>query len=512
MWSVNLVQRQRQSNKEPDRKLEMPATGILLVEKFSNQMIVRQCCNYARQRGVQTGMTLALARALLPQAQISRFNPDRDKKALRSLARYAMRFTPAVGIEENKSDDPLYHGLILDISGTERLHKSEEELCYLILKQLKAKQIQAKLAIAPTVGAAWALSRYKNESINILKSGSIEKALSALPVQALRINQETTRMLAEVGIVFVEDLLKIAKQSLYKRYGPELLLRLNQSSGRIEEPIKKIDLPSNFDCTQEFDPPLEKHESIHHAIMTLMSEVFNKLAKEKKKAGYFALMIKSIDINGTEKSIHKEISLHTATESFSHIANILFSLIESLQISGNVALIAIRPGNIETSINQQDDFIDGKKAENLRISEELLNNLFMRLGENGIKRIRFEESYIPEKSFSYSSIKESSKSYGSNRERFSPERPPYLLPYPQEIKALALMPDKHPSSITWKGKQLKITKGTNLERISEEWWQKPSFNERRNRDYFKVQDQYGRWLWVFRQRASLKWYVHGLWV
>jgi len=520
MWSVNLAQRQRQrqnkkeaENKEANNSKEaLPVAADLLVEKFSNQLIVKQCCNYARQRGVQVGMTLALAKALLPEAQISPFNSDRDRKALLSLARYAMRFTPLVGVEENKSGDSMYHGLILDITGTERLHKSEETLCNLILDQLKAKRIQAKLAVAPTIGAAWALSRFKNSEVTILKSYSIEGALSGLPVQALRISEETTCMLAEVGIVFIEDLLKIPKKALLKRYGSELLLRLNQASGRIEEPFKKIKVPSNFQSKHEFDPPLDRHDSIHQATMILMQDIFNKLGKGKKKAGYFLLLIKSVDVCGKEELVTKEISLHAATEHFSHIADILFSIIESLKISGSVCSISIKARNIESSFNQQDDFLNGKKEEDLRASEELLNNLLMRLGDGGIKRLRLEESYIPEKSFSYLSIKDSSKSYGSNDSQFSPERPPYLLAHPQEIKALALMPDRHPSSITWKGKQLKIIKGSNLERIAEEWWQKSSFNENRNRDYFKIQDQYGRWLWVFRQRASFKWYVHGLWV
>jgi hypothetical protein len=31
------------------------------------------------------------------------------------------------------------------------------------------------------------------------------------------------------------------------------------------------------------------------------------------------------------------------------------------------------------------------------------------------------------------------------------------------------------------------------------------------RDYFKVQDEQGRWLWIYRVLEQGCWFVHGLW-
>ncbi len=33
----------------------------------------------------------------------------------------------------------------------------------------------------------------------------------------------------------------------------------------------------------------------------------------------------------------------------------------------------------------------------------------------------------------------------------------------------------------------------------------------RTRDYFKVEIDGGRWLWVYRELAAGHWYVHGMW-
>jgi hypothetical protein len=32
------------------------------------------------------------------------------------------------------------------------------------------------------------------------------------------------------------------------------------------------------------------------------------------------------------------------------------------------------------------------------------------------------------------------------------------------------------------------------------------------RDYYRVQDEAGLWLWVFRRLDTGRWFVHGLWV
>jgi protein ImuB len=76
-----------------------------------------------------------------------------------------------------------------------------------------------------------------------------------------------------------------------------------------------------------------------------------------------------------------------------------------------------------------------------------------------------------------------------------------------------MLPDKPPSFIQWRGKKLKILTGIGPERISPEWWGGTLAKETGvTRDYFKVQDECGRWLWVFRDQSTHTWFLHGMWV
>jgi protein ImuB len=75
-----------------------------------------------------------------------------------------------------------------------------------------------------------------------------------------------------------------------------------------------------------------------------------------------------------------------------------------------------------------------------------------------------------------------------------------------------MLPDKPPSWIRWRNTTLSIISGIGPERIAPEWWQgdlqRDTFSER---DYFTIQDTFGRWLWVFREQRSQQWFMHGVW-
>ena len=127
------------------------------------------------------------------------------------------------------------------------------------------------------------------------------------------------------------------------------------------------------------------------------------------------------------------------------------------------------------------------------------------------------------------------------------------------VKRIAMMPDGPPSWFRWRGMERRITASAGPERIAAEWWTRSAGVTRRpargrkafgesyarayerfmlgraatapaggrprarsceadddepageTRDYFKVQDEQGRWLWIYRVLEQGCWFVHGLW-
>ena len=95
-------------------------------------------------------------------------------------------------------------------------------------------------------------------------------------------------------------------------------------------------------------------------------------------------------------------------------------------------------------------------------------------------------------------------------------RPSRLLPRPDPIDAMALLPDQPPVWIAWRGVRRRISRADGPERIFGEWWTREA--ERiAVRDYFRVEDEAGERLWIFRAgdgedaaTGSHRWFLHGV--
>jgi protein ImuB len=94
-------------------------------------------------------------------------------------------------------------------------------------------------------------------------------------------------------------------------------------------------------------------------------------------------------------------------------------------------------------------------------------------------------------------------------------RPSRLFDTPEPIKVVAIVPDGPPSWMAWRGQAHTVRSSLSPERIGLPWWD--HHDAAGTRDYYEVQDELGRWLWVFRERrtssrsAACRWFVHGEW-
>ena len=92
-----------------------------------------------------------------------------------------------------------------------------------------------------------------------------------------------------------------------------------------------------------------------------------------------------------------------------------------------------------------------------------------------------------------------------------------LLAQPEPIQVMATTPDGPPQWLRWRGVEQRIVSSAGPMRLAPQWW-KASRNRaieppshQGTRDYFKVQDEAGRWLWIFRRLDTSRWFVHDVW-
>ena len=490
---------------------------LILVSK---NHIVKRYCKFCEKNGVREGLSLSAARAFVPNAVVKPFDPNRDFRAIYKLARWLHRFTPLVGIDreltfakDKSTVNPLCSGLILDLTGTERLYKEKEVAAELIFEKISGFGIKLKLAFSPTIGAAWAFSRFYNEKIFFSCSENYRHLLLELPLSLLRINHQVVKSLLDVGFSKIRDIVRIPAHELSKRFGKELLLRLDQAFGRTEERFQHIEEEEIFQAEKLFEIPLEKREWVVSSLVSLLESTIFILHRRKRKASLFRFEINYRNLDGSNGSVCRDFSLHTASSDLKHIVGIITPLIEKLSIPSGVTHIKVSAVSTEHSYENQENFLNDENSHHIhKSSEELLNTFVAALGPGNLKQVELNQSYIPEKSFSFRPMSKSPVSKKQLRITETMERPSLLFPEPEAVVAISLVPDYPPVQIIWRGEPFKIRKGLGPERISEEWWNSSlEYGSDSFRDYFKVQDENGRWLWVFRDGASLKWFVHGAW-
>jgi len=195
----------------------------------SNRKLVSVANEVALQLGIHPGMTIADARLLADHLQVIEDQPELAAKLLNRFAIWAIQFTPFVAVD-------LPEGIILDITGCAHLWGDERNYYRTVIGKLLSMQYHVRGAIASTVGAAWAWSRYGSRT-PILAAGQERSALSPLSPAALRLDSDTLVKLKKVGLRSIEQVLKQPRESLPPRFGKLLLTRLDQALGVAIEPL-----------------------------------------------------------------------------------------------------------------------------------------------------------------------------------------------------------------------------------------------------------------------------------
>ncbi|HEY1146666.1 MAG TPA: DNA polymerase Y family protein, partial [Allosphingosinicella sp.] len=103
----------------------------------------------AAERGARAGARLTDARALDPALVAMPADPDGDKALVRQLAKWVGRWSPLVEVDGD--------ALRLDVTGVAHLFGGERRLVRDIERRFASIGLTARIAIAPTAAAAWAL-------------------------------------------------------------------------------------------------------------------------------------------------------------------------------------------------------------------------------------------------------------------------------------------------------------------------------------------------------------------
>jgi protein ImuB len=497
--------------KNPSSKPVDPDRPFVLVVVATGGPRIAALNEAAEILGLATGDLLADARAKAEFLQVRDADPAADDAALRRLALWATRYTPTASPwdEDNGAD-----GFFLDIAGAAHLFGGEEKLLAdLAAKLRKNFGLPARLAVADTPGAAWALSRFHKTSSFVLPSGQEAAALAPLSIAALRLAPETRSVLRRLGFKTVGSLLDKPRAPFAARFPAELLRRVDQALGRIDEPLVPIVAPPVYHSLRYLLEPIFTHDAIIAHANRLMATLVHVLTRDD--VGARALRLCLYNVDGAVETI--DIGLTLPTRSVAHVARLIALKLEALAATCDAGFgfeaIGLAVTCAEPMPARQTELIsaseDGDRTERCAA---LIDALRQRLGPTSVRRFEPMASHLPERAEVLPPLDGEATAWPEAEQK---PRPLLLLPHAEPAEDVtALVPDGPPRRFSWRGVTYDVTGAQGPERIAGEWWRhrepKPT------RDYYLVEDSAGHRFWLFREglygreTAQAQWFVHGL--
>ncbi|MDX1946118.1 MAG: DNA polymerase Y family protein [Pirellulaceae bacterium] len=493
------------------RGLEGPRPLILHARDPRRGEAVTACNAAARACGASPGLPLAEAATLARRhgsPVLLPHDPRADLAALASLAEHGERFSPLVGWETvgrsaplSPAQTPPADGLFFDITGIGPLFGGEEALLRALLADLTERHYAGRVAVAPTIGAAWGLSRFGPAPWPA--PTDFEGALGSLPVAALRLPDETAALLGQLGIERIGQLEALPRDSLAARLGPWPLWRLDQLRGAVGETIVPHRPPPQFLAETALETPLAEARAIETLALVLLRQIARQLAE--RRAGAAQLQLR-LDCAGGPPVV-LSLQLFQPSAEPRHLADLLRMQLEQARLPGPVGRLTLAATRTAPLENRQRELFAGAAQETPRELAVLIDRLAGRLGDDAVLRPEPAADPLPERAVKYRPLTAASKKRGA-----SPtfpcdpwQRPLTLLPQPVPLEALSVAPDGPPASLRGNGEIWKVACYFGPERIETGWWRGRS----QRRDYYRVELSSGRRLWVFRRLDDGRWFLHG---
>ncbi|NTE35212.1 Y-family DNA polymerase [Agrobacterium tumefaciens] len=472
---------------------------IAIIARSGSKRWVSAADATARKIGVRVGMPAAKAQAIFRGLMLVDADPIADAIQLDRLGFWALgHYSPIVAVDG-------IDGIVMDTEGADHLQGGEMPMITGIVNLFRGRKLTAKVAIADTWGAAHACARAISRDMVIVPPGGIVRAVEKLPISLLRLPEKVVQDLRVLGFHTVGELSNTPRAPLALRFGPEIGRRLDQMYGRMSDPIDPIRTTDLVEVSRSFQEPIGAAETINKYVGRLVVQLVAELEKRGLGARRTDLIVHKVD--NTIQAIRAGTA--KPARDVAWLTKLFRDRTEKIEPGFGIEKLVLVAVSAEPLAEEQK--ISSLVEEETRDFTPLID-IFVNRGQR-VYRVAPVASDIPERSVRRISAvaEEQDASWVGHW-----QRPVRLLKNPEQIQAIALMPDYPPASITWRGKRHRVRRADGPERVFGEWWKLPSELEA-VRDYFAIENDDGERLWIFRsgdgvdpETGSHKWFIHGI--
>jgi protein ImuB len=462
--------------------------------------------------------------------------------------------------------------LLGDISGVLPLFGGESGLLTATSELLQSMGLCGRMAIADSLGAAWALSHHACSAaarISIAPPGRSLQAIEPLPVQSLRLPPATLATLSRLGIERVEQLLQLPRSGLASRLGSGLVHRIAQAAGQRDEPLAVYRAPAEDFAALSLQYPTSDQRILADRVARLTEKVSAGLAARQ----HGALQMECRLELAAHPPLTLQIGLFAPTIDTEHLSGLFLHQLEHRPLLSEVTrltvsvLLSAPLRSVQAWLfedpGREDPARHGVAPAVARSGSSLgrlIDSLSGRLGREAVLGVQIEEDPLPEKAFSVSPLagggarssptctvnrvaRKSPVSPAAGRRELASQdhaprgEPVSHQPSPRDAmrRPLSLLPEPLPLAVALDAgpfhqylpsprlpHRLRLDGAAHVvvaqwgpERIETGWWLGAGIA----RDYYRIETDRGQWWWIFRNLVSktraagqpprYRWLLHG---
>ena len=458
----------------------------------------------AAQAGVTVGAPVVDMRALCPSLRVDYADLQAETALRDRLVHWVRRWAPW-----SAPDGPT--GLVIDTTGSDHLWGGEATMLADMEAQFSHLGLGARLAVAPTWGAAWALARFGAVRARCTDA-ALADTLAPLPVTALRLDAETVLLLRRLGLKTVGALAAVPRLSLARRFArhdaaSNPLLRLDQALGRMVEPVGGPGDPVVFRALVRLAEPVQDPTAF---LPGLCRDLCAQLAVAGQ--GCRRLAVRVFRTDGTVGTVTAATA--AASRDAAHLCQLFAERIAQIDPGYGFDLIALEAAAVEPLAARQSG-LDGREEPDLALSR-LVDRLAARFGAQAVTRPVAQASHLPERAERLlTALAPQPLATEAPPQERPQDRPLRLLAPPEEVRVLYAVPEGPPAQFLWRRQTLRVRRYAGPERIAPEWWHdRPGT---RLRDYYKVEVETGERFWMYREGLHAdrrggdpRWFLHGV--
>lgn len=499
----------------------------------------------ASSAGLVRGQPLRDALAMCPDLVTRLRNPQAEAAFLASLRRWAGKYSPWVGVAGEE-------GLSLDITGCAHLFEGEEGLLASVDEDCVGLGLTVRAGVADTIGGSWALARFAGvdathhrsgdavdqearatrsraakrrhwerggaapmtrvagmEARRIAPPNQTRSAIARLPLAALRLDDDVVAQLSRLGLRHVSDLIDQPRAPLSRRFGPGVVLRIDQALGQVPEPVSPVAEARPFAVRMTLPDPIGLTEDMLAGLDRLLPRLCETVGKAGR--GVRLIRLQAWRTDHTMQWVSAGLARPTADPD--RIRPLLAMKVEEIDAGHGIDMLRLEAVQTEpVSARQPVGHLAAGQviADRLAAStahDDLVARIGARVGMEQITRWHPASSHIPEKT---------ALTLAAAWSEPAPDWPdppvprPLLLWRPEPVMA----PDhpRLPERFRWRGRDLTPEEAVGPERIAPEWWLDDPEWRSGVRDYWRVTVAGGDRLWLFFAHGagmSAGWFCQG---